>query len=324
MRFTFFKTALATTLAAFAAAGPAQAQKYPDKPIMLIVPFAAGSVTDVIARVYGAEVSKALGQAVVVDNRVGANGMIAAQGVARAKADGYTLLFGTNSTNAANVSLFKKLPYDQENDFVPVAYLGGLPSIVVVNPASPFKTLPDLVSYAKANPTKLNYGAASSSQRIASEMLSTVAGMKMTYVPYKSGQAAVVDTMGGLIDVFTGDVGITVSHVKSGKLRALAVTSKQRTAMLPDLPTVGEALGREGFDIVAWFGAFAPRGTPPAIVEQLNSAFNAAMNTPESRAKLEFVGLQPNPQSPAWAAQFVKSETAKWAKAIEEVGIQPE
>ncbi len=315
---------LLAAVAAFTLTAPVRAQEYPDKPIQLVVPFAAGSVTDVIARAYGVEVAKALGQPVVVENRVGANGMVAAQGVARAKADGYTLLFGTNSTNAANISLYKKLPYDQENDFAPVAYLGGLPSIVVVNTALPFKTLNDLVAYAKANPSKLNYGAASSSQRIASEMLSTVTGIKMTYVPYKSGQAAVVETISGQIDVFTGDVGITVPHVKSGKLRALAVTGKQRTAMLPDLPTVGEALGRDGFEIVAWFGAFAPKGTPAPVIEKLNAAFNSAVATADARAKLEFVGLQPNPQSPAWAARFVKDETAKWAKAVADAGIQPE
>jgi tripartite-type tricarboxylate transporter receptor subunit TctC len=320
----FLKAMAAAACTALAFIAPAQAQGFPDKPIQLIVPFAAGSVTDVIARAYGVEVARVLGQPVVVENRVGANGMIAAQTVARAKGDGYTLLFGTNSTNAANMSLFKKLPYDQENDFVPVAYLGGLPSIVVVNPALPFKTLAELVAHAKANPGQLNYGAASSSQRIASEMLSTVAGMKMTYVPYKSGQAAVVETISGQIEVFTGDVGITVAHVKSGKLRALAVTSKQRTEMLPELPTVGEALGQEGFEIVAWFGAFAPRGTPAPIVERLNAAFNAAVRTPASRAKLEFVGLQPNAQSPAWAAKFVQAETRKWAKAVADAGIVPE
>jgi tripartite-type tricarboxylate transporter receptor subunit TctC len=317
-----FKWLLATAIVSVA--GAVSAQAFPAKPIQLIVPFAAGSVTDVIARAYGVEVAKILGQPVVVENRVGASGMIAAQAVAKSRADGYTLLFGTNSTNAANVSLFKKMPYDQENDFEPIAYLGGLPSIVVVNNDLPVKTLQELVSYAKANPGKLNYGAASSSQRIASETLSNVAGIKMTYVPYKSGQAAVVETISGIIQVFTGDVGITVSQVKAGKLRALAVTSNQRTAMLPDLPTVGEALGQQGFEVVAWFGAFAPKGTPRPIVEQLNAAFNKAIETPEAAARLQFVGLQTNPQSSQWAGRFVAAETKKWAKAIAAAGIQPE
>ncbi len=317
-----FKSLIAMGL--FWAAGAVFAQAFPSKPIQLIVPFAAGSVTDVVARAYAVEVAKLLGQPVVVDNRVGAGGMIAAQAVAKSKADGYTLLFGTNSTNAANISLYKKLPYDQENDFEPIAYLGGLPSIVVVHNDLPVKTLQELVDYAKAHPGKLNYGAASSSQRIASETLSNVAGIKMTYVPYKSGQAAVVETMSGIIQVFTGDVGITVAQVKAGKIRALAVTSNQRTPMLPDLPTVGEALGKQGFEVVAWFGAFAPKGTPAAIIDKLNAAFNKAVETPEALARLQFVGLQTNPQSPQWAGRFVVAETRKWAEAIAAAGIQPE
>ncbi len=309
--------------AALAFAGAAAAQPFPSKPVRIVVPFAAGSATDTMARAYANEMQKLLGQPVVVDNKPGANGMIGAEAVARAAPDGYTLLWGTNSTNAANVSLFKKVPYDQEKDFAPVAFLGSVPLIVAVNNDFPAKTLKELIAYAKANPDKISFAAASASQRVATEMLAGMAGIKMTYVPYKSSPNAITDLMSGQVQLFTADFAVTLPQVKAGKIRGLAVTSAKRSPQV-DLPTVAEAGGLPGYELIAWFGAFAPAGTPKAIVDQLNAAINKSMESKELRERMDTLGVQLEPHPPEWLAAFAKSETAKWAKAIREAGIQPE
>ncbi|MCX7893938.1 MAG: tripartite tricarboxylate transporter substrate binding protein [Burkholderiales bacterium] len=309
--------------AALALAGAATAQPFPSKPIRIVVPFAAGSATDTMARAYANEMQKILGQPVVVDNKPGANGMIGAEAVARAAPDGYTLLWGTNSTNAANVSLFRKVPYDQEKDFAPVAFLGSVPLIVAVNNDFPAKTLKELIAYARANPDKVSFAAASASQRVATEMLAGMAGIKMTYVPYKSSPNAITDLMSGQVQLFTADFAVTLPQVKAGKIRGLAVTSAKRSPQV-DLPTVAEAGGLPGYELIAWFGAFAPAGTPKAIVDQLNAAINKSMESKELRERMDALGVQLEPHPPEWLAAFAKSETAKWAKAIREAGIQPE
>lgn len=309
--------------AALAVCGAASAQAYPSKPIRIVVPFAAGSATDTMARAYAHEMQKLLGQPVIVDNKPGANGMIGAETVARAAPDGYTLLWGTNSTNAANASLFKKVPYDQEKDFAPVAFLGSIPLIVAVNNDFPAKTLKELIAYARANPDKVSFAAASSSQRVATEMLAGMAGVRMTYVPYKSSPNAITDLMSGQVQLFTADLAVTLPQVKAGKIRGLAVTSAKRVPQV-DLPTVAEAGGLPGYELIAWFGAFAPAGTPKAIVDQLNAAINKAMESKELRERMDALGVQLEPHPPEWLAAFAKSETAKWAKAIRDAGIQPE
>jgi tripartite-type tricarboxylate transporter receptor subunit TctC len=309
---------------AFALAGAISAQPFPSKPIRIVVPFAAGSATDTMARAYGAEMQKVLGQPVVVDNKPGANGMIGAEHVAKSAADGYTLLWGTNSTNAANASLFKKPPYDAEKDFTAVAFLGAVPLIVAVNNDFPAKTLGELIAYAKEHPGKISFAAASASQRVATEMLNGMAGTKMTYVPYKSSPNAVTDLMSGQVQLFTADLAVTLPQVKAGKIRGLAVTSARRTPLVPELPTVAEAGKLLGYELIAWFGAFAPTGTPREVVATLNAAINKATESKELRERMDTLGVEMNPQSPEFLAEFARSETRKWGKAIRDAGIEPE
>jgi len=300
------------------------AQAYPNKPIKAVVPFAAGSATDQIGRAFAAEMSKTLGQPIVVDNKPGVNGMLGADAVAKSAPDGYTILIGTNSTNAALKSLMKSLPYDQDTAFVPVAYMGSVPLIVAVNNDVPAKNLRELVDMAKAKPTHVTFASASTSQLVSTEMLAGMAGIKMTNVPYKSGPAAMTDLIGGQVNLFTADFAVMLPQVKGGKIRGLAVTSSKRSAAIPELPTVNEALGLKDYELIAYFAVFAPAGTPADIVNKLNQAVNAAANSKEIQDKFAAIGFAVEPGTPEALAQRSKLETAKWAKAIREAKIEPQ
>jgi len=302
----------------------AKAQAWPSKPIKAVVPFAAGSATDQIGRAFAGKMSETLGQPIVIENRPGVNGMLGADAVAKAPADGYTVLFGTNSTNAALKSLMKKLPYDQDTAFAPVAFLGAVPLIVGVRAESPYKTLPELIAAAKANPGKMTFASASTSQRVSSEMLFAMTGVKLTYVPYKSGPAAMTDLIGGQVDVFTADFAVMLPQVKGGKVRGLAVTSTQRSKAITELPTVNEAMGLKDYELIAYFALFAPVGTPADVIDKLNRAANAAANDKEILEKFSSLGFETAPGSPQALADRSRTETAKWARAIKEAGIQPE
>ena len=302
----------------------AGAQAYPNTPIRLVVPFAAGSATDQIARAFAAKVTETLAQPIVVDNKPGVNGMLGASEVAKAAPDGYTILIGTNSTNAALKSLMKSLPYDQDTAFAPVAYLGHVPLIVAVNNDVPAKTLKEFVDMAKAKSGQVTFASASTSQLVSSEMLASMAGIKMTNVPYKSGPAAMTDLIGGQVNMFTADFAVMVPQVKGGKVRGLAVTSTKRSAVVPDLPTVNEALGLKDYELIAYFAAFAPAGTPADVVAKLNGAFNAAAQTKDLQDKFAPIGFAVDPGTPAALADRTKVETAKWAKAIREAKIEPQ
>ena len=302
----------------------ALAQSYPSKPIKAIVPFAAGSATDQIGRAFAQKMSESLGQTIVIENRPGVNGMLGADAVAKAPADGYTLLVGTNSTNAALKSLMKKLPYDQDTAFAPIAYLGSVPLIVGVNNDLPVKTLRDLVSLAKSKPGQLNFASASTSQRVSSEMLFSMAGIELNYVPYKSGPAAMTDLIGGQVNLFTADFAVMLPQVKAGKVRGLAVTSTQRSKAIPELPTVNEALGLKDYELIAYFALFAPAGTPPEVIQRLNQAANAAAADKDIIEKFSALGFETAPASPEALAQRSRTETAKWARAIREAKIEPE
>jgi len=308
---------------ALASAG-AQAQTYPNKPIKAIVPFAAGSATDQIGRAFAQKMSESLGQAIVIENRPGVNGMLGADAVAKAPADGYTILVGTNSTNAALKSLMKKLPYDQDTAFAPIAYLGSVPLIVGVNNELPVKNLRELVSLAKSKPGQLNFASASTSQRVSSEMLFSMAGIELNYVPYKSGPAAMTDLIGGQVNLFTADFAVMLPQVKAGKVRGLAVTSTQRSKAIPELPTVNEALGLKDYELIAYFALFAPAGTPADIIQKLNQAANAAAGDKDIIEKFSALGFETTPASPEALAQRSRTETAKWARAIREAKIEPE
>lgn len=302
----------------------AMADGYPTKPIKAIVPFAPGSTTDQIGRAYAAKMSELLGQPVVIENRPGANGLIGADLVAKAPADGYTILFGTNSTNAALKSLVKNLPYNQETAFTPIGYFGSAPLIVAINNDVPAKSLNGFVSLAKANPGKMTFAYASTSQRVSSEMLASAADIKMTGVSYKSGPNAMTDVIGGQVNMFTADFGVTLPQVQAGKIRGLAVTSLKRSPAIPELPTVNEALGIKGYELIAFFAVFGPAGTPKDAVLKLNAAINEAAKSKDVIERFSAMGFETQPGTPEALAQKIKLETAKWAKAIKDAGIEPE
>jgi tripartite-type tricarboxylate transporter receptor subunit TctC len=301
---------------------PALAQPYPNKPIKAIVPFAAGSATDQIGRAFAQKMSEILGQPIVVDNKAGVNGMLGADAVAKSAPDGYTLLIGTNSTNAALKSLMKKLPYDQDTAFAPVGYLGSVPLIVAVNNDVPAKNLKELVELARAKPTYVTFASASTSQLVSTEVLANMAGIQLTHVPYKSGPAAMTDLMGGQVNLFTADFAVTLPQVKAGKIRGLAVTSTQRSKAIPELPTVNEALGLKDYELIAYFAIFAPAGTSPDIIQKLNAAINTAAADKGILERFAALGFETAPASPEALAQRSKAETAKWAKAIRDAKIE--
>ena len=322
MRHPFRWLAALTTL--LAVAGTAQAQPFPNKPIRAVVPFAAGSATDQIGRAFAEKMAATLGQPVVIDNKPGANGMLGADIVAKSPADGYTILVGTNSTNAALKFLMKKLPYDQDTAFTPVGFLGAVPLMVAVNNDVPAKTLQEFVALAKSKPGQISFAYASTSQQVSSEMLSSMAGIQMNPIPYKAGPAAMTDLIGGQVNMFTADFGVTVPQYKAGKIRGLAVTSTQRSSAVPDLPTVNEALGLKDYELIAYFAVFAPAGTPPEVVTKLNQAINAAANAKDLQEKFVSIGFAIDPGTPEQLAQRNKAETAKWAKAIKDAKIEPQ
>ena len=322
MRFTFCPFAIAS--GAMLCAAAALAQPYPHKPIKAIVPFAAGSATDQIGRAFAAKMSETLGQIIVVDNKPGVNGMLGADAVAKSPADGYTILIGTNSTNAALKSLMKKLPYDQDTAFVPLGYLGSLPLIIAVNNDVPAKNLREFVNLAKARPGNVTFAFASTSQQVSSEMLGSMAGIQMTNVPYKSGPAAMTDLIGGQVNMFSADFAVMLPQVKGGKVRGLAVTSTKRSSAIPELPTVNEALGLKDYELIAYFAMYAPAGTPPEIVAKLNQAINAAAQNKDLQEKFAPIGFVVEPGTPDALAQRGKMETAKWAKAIRDAKIEPQ
>ena len=323
MRFeNLFVSAALLTMGSYAVSGAAQ--PYPSKLIKAVVPFAAGSATDQIGRAFGAKMTETLGQAIVIENKPGVNGMLGAEAVAKAIPDGYTILVGTNSTNAALKSLMKSLPYDQDTAFAPLGFVGSVPLIIAVNNEVPVKSLRDLVELAKAKPGHVTFASASTSQLVSSEVLASMAGIKMTNVPYKSGPAAMTDLLGGQVMMFSADFAVTLPQVKAGKIRGLAVTSSKRSATIPDLPTVNEALGLKDYELIAYFAMYAPAGIPAASVARLNQAINAAANSKDLQEKFAPIGFMVEPGTPDALAQRGRLETAKWARAIREAKIEPQ
>ncbi|MGN1056563.1 MAG: Bug family tripartite tricarboxylate transporter substrate binding protein [Comamonas sp.] len=312
--------------AAVMAALPAAAQtasQFPAKPITFVVPFAAGSATDLIARALGQAVSQSSGQSVIVENKGGASGMIAAQGVARAPADGYTVLITTNTTHAANEHLYKKLPYDPVKDFVPLTGLGKGGQVLVVNANSPFTSVKDLLAHAQQNPGKLSFGSGSSSSRMAGEMLKQLGKVDILHVPYKSNPLAITDLMGGQIDLMITDVSTGVPQIQAGKLKALGFSTEERSSMLPDVPTIAEA-GVPGYNMGYWFAAYAPAGTPPEVVTKLTQLLGDAVDSPAAAGFYSQSGTTKWKSSSSELAKFQADETQKWGQVIKAAGIQPE
>jgi tripartite-type tricarboxylate transporter receptor subunit TctC len=308
-------------LAAFTADG--RAQTYSSKIITLVVPFSAGSATDGLARSVAQEMSKEAGQAVIVENKPGANGFIAAQAVARAIPDGHTVLISTNTTHAANEHLFKKLPYDPVKDYKPVTALAKGYQVLVVNPSLPVGNVAELIEHAKKNPDKLTFGHGSSSARVAVEQFQQMTGIKLRDVPYKSNPAAITDLIGGQIDMMIVDTPTGLPQVKSGKLRGLGVTSRQRSAQAPDIPTIDEA-GVKGYEMSYWFAAYVPGQTPDTVVKRLHEFLVNAINTENVKKFLTNSGLEAFTTTPGELAKFQSAESEKWGKIIKAAGIQAE
>lgn len=308
---------------ALGVASSASAQDFPSKSFKFVVPFAAGSATDALARIVGEHVSKSLGKPVVVENVAGASGVIAAQNVVRADPDGHTVLITTNTTHGANQSLLKNVPYDAINSFEAVGKLGTITLALTTHPAVPAKTVQEFVAYAKANPGKLTFGAGSSSSRIAGEMLKSLAGLDITYVPYRSNPQAITDLLGGQINIVFADISTTLPQIKAGKVNGLAVSTAKRSVLAPDLPTMAEG-GVAGYDLAAWFAAFVPAKTPRSAVDKLNQALTAAIDDPATKERLLAAGIEPEASTPDELKAFVGTEIAKWAAIVKAAGIQPE
>ncbi|MDF1484839.1 tripartite tricarboxylate transporter substrate binding protein [Ramlibacter sp. H39-3-26] len=319
-RRAFGLAALAATLA-LGSAVPAQAQgAYPNKVITIVVPFAAGGTTDILARVVGQYLGPELGQQVVVDNRAGAGGNIGGQLVARAAPDGYTLFMGTVGTHAINQSLYKKMPFDPIKDFAPISRVANVPNLLVANPQQPFKTVPELIAYAKANPGKINFGSAGngSSIHLSGELFKSMTGVAMQHVPYKGSAPAVTDLLGNQIAIMFDNMPSSIQHVRSGKLRPIAVTTAKRSPELPDVPAIGEFV--PGYEATSWFGLLAPAKTPPEVIAKIDAALFKVLNNPEVMKKLSEQGADPVVETPEQFAAFIRAETAKWGKVVKESG----
>jgi len=301
----------------------AAAQNYPARPVRLIVPFPAGGTTDILARAIAQKLSEGLGQQFVVDNRPGAGGNIGADFVAKAPPDGYTLLMGTVGTQAINTSLYAKMPYDAAKDFAPVVLVAGVPNVLVVNTALPVRTVADLVKLAKEKPGTINFASSGNgtSIHLSGELFKVMTGVQMSHVPYKGSAPALVDLIGGQVQVMFDNLPSALPHVKSGKLRAVAVTSTKRAPALPDVPTIAES-GVPGFEATSWFGILGPAGTPRDVVTKINAEANKALQSSEMKEKLLSQGAEAAGGSPEQFGDYIKSETVKWAKVVKESGAK--
>ena len=311
---------LAVLLAVLASA--AQAQPYPSKPVKLVVPFPAGSATDQVARLTGAQLQEALGQPFIVENKPGAQGAIAAAEVAKSAADGYTILVTTNTPQAANVSLFKNLAYDPVKDFAPIARLGTTSFVLMVRADSPARSIKDLVAQAKAQPGKLSAGYGSSGSQVSLAMLKSMAGLDIVEAPYKGIPQTVTDVLGGTLAFTFVDLGNALAQAKGGRLRGLAVTSAVRTPLAPEWPPIAESY--KGYELIAWFALMAPATTPKEIVARLHDAAVKGISRPEVKEKFAAIGTDIAPMNPEQLGRFIQSEIAHWAKLVKLAGIQPE
>ncbi|HYI28582.1 MAG TPA: tripartite tricarboxylate transporter substrate binding protein [Bradyrhizobium sp.] len=309
---------LALTLAMGFSAAAAHAQSaWPTKPIRMLVGFAAGGSTDVSARLIAQALSERLGQSVIVENRAGAGGNIAAEAVAKADPDGYTLLMSTSTTFATNPNLYKSLPFNVQTDFAPVTLTAFIPNLLVVNPSVPASNVAEFIAYLKTNPGKLNFGSAGngSSQHIAGELFNSLAGVRMTHVPYRGGAPAVNDLLGGQLQVIFAPLVEVLQLVRADKVRALGVTTTKRSPLLPDVAPIAETL--PGYEIALWNGLVAPAKTPPDIIDRINKATIDALRSPELKAKLAEQGSEPVGDTPAEFKAFIDSELVKWRKLVE-------
>jgi tripartite-type tricarboxylate transporter receptor subunit TctC len=296
---------------------------YPDKQFTFVVPFAAGSATDQLARSLAQEVTRITKQSVVVDNKPGASGFIGAEAAKKAAPDGYTVFITTNTTHAANEHLFKKIPYDPVKDYLPVTGLGKGGQIMIVNLNVPAKNVAELIALAKSKPGKVSFGSGSSSSRVAGEMLQQLAGIELLHVPYKSNPLAINDLLGGQIDMMITDSATGMPQVKGGKVRALAVSTAKRSPLTPDLPTIEEA-GVKGYDMGFWFAAYVPASTPAAVVNKLHDILVEATKGAQMQQFYTTTGTDPFTTTPAELGKFQLAESDKWKNIIKKAGIEPE
>jgi tripartite-type tricarboxylate transporter receptor subunit TctC len=310
------------TLALLLATG-AWAQAYPTKTIRLVVPFPAAGTTDILAREVAQRLSVSLGQSVVVDNRPGAAGNIGSDMVAKSAPDGYTLLMGTVGTHAINPSLYARMPYDHVKDFVPIVLVAGVPNVLEVTPSLPVNSVADLIKLAKEKPGQLNFASSGSgtSIHLSGELFKTMTGVDMMHVPYKGSAPAITDLMGGQVQLMFDNLPSSLAQIKAGKLRAIAVTSAQRSPALPNIPTIAES-GLPGFEASSWFGLLAPAGTPAAIVARINADVNQWLQTAEAKEKLLAQGAIPAGGTPEQFAAHIRVETEKWAKVVKVSGAK--
>lgn len=316
-------TALAAGACALSFAAQAAAPAdWPTRPVRIIVPFGAGSATDVVARTVGQNLSEALGQTMVIDNRAGANGTIGAELAAKAPKDGYTLLMSTNTPSAAAPSLMKKINYDPVKDFAPIARVGTIAFVLAVNPSLPAKNMAELIALAKKQPGKLTAGSGSAGSLVPVFMLQQMAGIELNHIPYKSIPPALTDVISGQIHMVYADMVTGAPQVKSGKVRGLGVTSAKRDPLLPEVPAIAETV--KGFELIAWFALFAPAGTPPVIVDRLAAESAKILARSEVRERFAVMGIQVAPQSPAELRKFQQSELEKWARLAKAANIVPE
>ena len=301
-----------------------QAQSYPTRPVRIIVGYPAGGPIDILARLLTPGLTEAFGQQFIVDNRPGASGMIGNEQVAKAAPDGHTLLM-TAATFAINPSVFAKVAYDPQRDFAPIAMTARSPYLLVAHPSFPACSVRDLIAVAKANPGQVNFASSGTASlpHLAGELFHLMAGVKMTHIPYKGGTPATIDTLAGQVPIIFNNMLNAVPHVKSGKMRALGVTGAQRTAILPQVPTIAES-GLKGFDVTGWYGLLGPAATPREIVARLNSESGKIMKQPASAARLADDGVVTYAEAPEWFAALIRDEQAKWAKVVRQSGIKPE
>lgn len=312
---------LAWTLALLPQA--ALTQSYPSKPITLVVPFPAGSTTDLVGRILSDELGKAIGQNVVIDNRGGAGGGLGSEAVARSAPDGYTLLMGTIGTHSINPAVYAKINYDPIADFSPVIQFGTAPNVLVVHPDLPIKSVKDLIEYIRANPGKVNYGSSGNgtSNHLSGAMFVARNNLKATHVPYRGGAQAITDLLRGEIQFMFYHYLPLLGHIKEGKLRAIANTNATRIAALPDVPVMKEA-GMNDFEVSAWFGVYAPAKTPPDVVQKLNQTILKIINSPDVKKSLMTQGIDPVAGAPEDLLKLNKAELARWAKAVEQAGAK--
>ena len=298
------------------------AQSYPSKPVKLVVPFPAGSATDQVARLAGQQLQEALKQPFVVENKPGAQGSIAAEFVAKAAPDGYTLLVTTNTPQAANVSLFKKLPYDPVKDFEPVVRLSTTSFMLMAKPDFPAKNLKELLAYVHSQPGKFSAGYGSAGSQVSIAMMKAMGKLDVVEVPYKGIPQTVTDVLGGTLSFTFVDLSNALPQIKGGKLKGYAVTSERRTPLAPDVPAMAEEL--KGYDLIAWFAIMAPAGTAKEVVQLLYDVSLKGISKPETKEKFANIGTDVAPMNPAQLGAFIKSEIAKWAILVKQAGIQPE